>query len=159
MKPSCENGRNLLTYFHLLFVSLRNSCTCIFVLILLIFDLIMTLSYRIFKLLTKMVLKFLNFSTLSQFFIVKIWAYCLDYAEILRKMHFWRHIYLTLREKHTVCLKVGYHPLVSFFFWDKTLFSKGEILSLRDEWFSLRRWDLHLLRRLRILELYFAELK
>ena len=57
-----------------LFVSLRNSFTFVFVLILLIFDLIMTLSERrrIFKLLTKMVLNFLNFSTLSQFFIVKL---------------------------------------------------------------------------------------
>ena len=54
-----------------------NSFTFIYVLILLIFDLIMTLSERrnvvaFFNFLIKMVLNFLNSSTLSQFFIVKL---------------------------------------------------------------------------------------
>ena len=69
LKICSDNDKSLLIT---LFVSLRNSFTFIFALILLIFDLIKTSKRRrIFKLLTKMVLNFLDFSTFSQLFIVK----------------------------------------------------------------------------------------
>ena len=71
----------ILCYLHiftLLFVSPRNSFTFIFVLISLIIDLIMNdvkrtpKRRRIFKLITKVAFNFLNFSTLSQFFLLKL---------------------------------------------------------------------------------------
>ena len=63
--------------FSLLFTSHRNSFTFIFVLFSLIVDLIMTLSERwnviaFLNFWTKMFVNFLNSSTLSQFFIVKL---------------------------------------------------------------------------------------